>query len=275
MLSFSVQSHTRYFLNQFPICLAVAFSVVVSSCKTTSEVQREQQIDLQIQQSQQLLASLSDRHRALEEQLLSSQGSIEEKLHQQDQDQQNQWQQLLQDMELVREQQQKSSEEIDALKEQTQKQQAFIEEVLKKLEDLLKKDISPQKSSRDLKTPIALLARGHDAYEKNQYKTAISFYEELLEKNHYQGATKARIYHNLGQSYYAASQDKNCQFYLSKLYTDFSKSSLTPSALLTLAKSLKRTGQNDRAVQTLRVIVKNYSTSNTVKESKTLIKKWK
>lgn len=251
--------------------------LIISSCKTTEELQREQMVDnlsIQMTQNQKLSAEAKIKLQTLEERLNSVNGVLEEQGHKVDKTYSSQMKQNQEKIALLEEIFQSSkaiqdgqAEKITNLEKQVADQQKYIRDVLK----ILKK---VDRTVEDQKERSPYNQAFYD-FNKGRYQQAKPVLITLSNDPQIKGNRKARILNALGMISYWAKKDDQCAVYFSKLITDYPKAPYTTNGLVYLAKSFKRIGEKEQAISALNMLIEKYPQSKKIPTAKALLKKYK
>ena len=148
-------------------------------------------------------------------------------------------------------------EQISALSKELEQQKDYIKNVTKAL-----KGFSGNSQSKD-----SLLSQAHKAFEKNRQKEARELYNQVLSEEKINNAQKNHVYFNLGLlDYWNKNYDK-ALVYFSKIYTKYPKSSLSPRALLYIARSFLKSNKKDEAKATFAEVINKYPKSKQAKSA--------
>jgi TolA-binding protein len=255
--------------------LALSSLVLFGSCKTQEEIQREQMVDnlsIQMVENQKLTASSKVRLQNIEERLGMLTGKVEDTNHSTKQQLTSEVQ-LLRDKVVLLEERDKSNQSTMDI---TQKRLTGIEDQLVKQDKYLKKLLATLTGAKAIKKSTKKMSAYDSAmydYKKRKYKSAKRKLEALESNKKIKGKKRARVLHNLGMISFQNKDNNNSTVYLSKLFTEFPKSTYNANGLLYLAKTFKRMKQNEQSKQTLEELIRRFPKSKKVKEAKKLLAK--
>ncbi|TDJ04399.1 MAG: tetratricopeptide repeat protein [Deltaproteobacteria bacterium] len=242
------------------------FLLLILSCKTQEQIQREQMVDnmaIQVQQGQKLSAEFTVRLQHLEEKLTQKIGKLEEiqhnqgvKFSQEFTTSKGEMNQLISGLDLQK-------KAIIIITEQMVQQKRYLDKLLLSLNKLA--GVKPSKKRSSYNQAMFL-------YRKGKYAVAQNELLKLLNNKRIKGNKKARVIHNLGMIAYMDRKYSDAVTLFSRLYTQYPSSPYTPRGLLFLGKSFKRINRKDEAKQVLQELVKKYPKSKYKKEAKKLLK---
>jgi TolA-binding protein len=249
----------------------ISLALLLVSCKTTEDIQREQMIDnlsMQMVQTQKLTAETSIKLQSLEDRINQLTGKLEEADHQQ--------QTVLGDAEnnkKLQEEREKGFQttvqsleaKVTELNAVVEEQKSFINKVLKSLNKMAPASKTKKKLSEYQQ------AMSH--YKKGRYKSAKAMLMKMYSGKKYKGGKRARIIHNLGMIAYMDKKYNDALVLYSQLYTEHGKTSYAPNGLLFLAKSFVALDKKAEAKQTLEQLIGDYPKSKKIGEAKKMLKK--
>lgn len=238
--------------------------ILLSSCiKTAEQVQREKRIESmseQMNDSQGLMADLINQVKRLQTQNDRLTGRLEELEHKQGQSNSEHNKKIAENLSLMKSQQEAQNTRLDQVQNELKEQRAFLEKVTNGL-----KDIGQPKSTHHngngkakKKNTKEELAEALALVQDNQFPKARTELEALIDHEELTPGDQNKIVHALGRvEYYTKNYDK-ALIYFSKIYSKYPKSSLAPSSLLYIAKSLKRMGKKDESNEALLKLTEDY-----------------
>ena len=254
--------------------LALSSLILFGSCKTQEEIQREQMVDnlsIQMVENQKLTAGSKVRLQNIEERLGMLRGTVEDTNHS-TKEQLTREVQILRDKVVLLDERDKSNQSTMDI---TQKRLTGIEDQLVKQDKYLKKLLATLTSAKAINKSKKLSAYDSAMYDykKRKYKSAKRKLEALESNKKIKGKKRARVLHNLGMISFQNKDNNGSTVYLSKLFTEFPKSSYNANGLLYLAKTFKRMKKNEQSKQTLEELIRRFPKSKKVKEAKSLLAK--
>lgn len=241
--------------------------LLLSGCfKTAEQIQREKKVDSMTdrqEQSAKLVAELTQRVQALQNQLGATTGQLQEK----DYEQNKQREEKMQAMQSTIDQLQAQVEALNAKVRDQQKSIHQIEKQIKKQKKYIKKVNS---TLTDIDQ--GGLQSAHKLFEKGKSSQAIAAYEGVLAENKISAAQKNHVYYNLGLLNYRKKKYDDALSYFSKIYTKYPKSSWAPRALLFIAHSLDKKGLKAEAKAAYKKVLKEYPKSRQARKAKKELK---
>ena len=249
--------------------LSILFLLLLGSCKTQEEIQREQLVDslsLQMVQGQKNSGENLVRLEELQTNIIKMKGDIEEKNHLANQNTTEQLKLMQDRMTLVEESNKSMQETLTKTQQQLAEQKTFLNKVLKTLEGAGKKG-KARKSKKSSPYDLAM-----SLYRGRKYTKAKTKLIDLLNNKKIRGNKKARVYHNLGMIEFIKKRNEDALVYFSKLFTEHPKASYNANGLLFMAKAFKKLKRQEEYKQTLEELVKRYPKAKQVKEAKNLLK---
>ncbi|RLA61423.1 MAG: hypothetical protein DRQ88_12560 [Epsilonproteobacteria bacterium] len=243
------------------------FLLLIFSCKTQEQIQREQMVDnmaVQMQQGQKLSAEYTVRLQNLEEKLTQKIGSLEEIQHGHGEKSSKDIELNKTNMSQLRLELKEQKKTLLLISDQMDQQKKYLKKLLSSLNKMAgEKPKKKKKSSYDQAMYL---------YKKGHYKRAQDALLKLLNNKRIKGNKKARVIHNLGMIAFMDKKYSDAVTLFSRLYTKYPKSPYTPRGLLFLGKSFKKINRQDEAKQVLQELVKNYPKSKYNKKAKQLLK---
>lgn len=235
--------------------LIILLLLSTACIKTADQVHREKRFDAmteQLKDSQGLVADMVTQMKDMQSQLDRMNGRLEELEHRQSQTDPAQLKQMDETLKVVTTQQESQTTQLLQIQNELKEQRAFIEKVTKTLTESTKPQAAQKKSAKKD------LAEGLDLVAKDKYKEARTVLEALIDHNDLTAGEKNKVLHGLGRvEYYTGNTDK-ALVYFSKLFTKYPKSSLAPSSLLFIGRSLKKSGKKDEAKEAFLKVVEDY-----------------
>lgn len=241
--------------------------LLLTSCfKTAEQIKREEQVDLQLAQSQKLVSELSSQVQVLQNQLAVTTGQIEELDHnrkKQLQDKQQTYAQSLEQINerltLIQNENKTIHKKLNVLQNDIDAQKKYI----KKVNTTLKAVSSPPKS-----TSKNSLQKAHKNFERGRYNRAQTQYLEVLGEGKINAAQRNHVYFNLGLIDYQNKKYSEALVYFSKIYTKYPRSSFAPRSLLYIARSFSKLKKKEEANASYQELVDKYPKSSHAKTAK-------
>lgn len=248
--------------------LVLGLGLLCTSCQTSEDIRRQRMVDdlsMQVnktsEESKKSTVTTSQQLQDLQDQIKTVSGQYEGILQQQVQT----------DAE--------RSEQLQKLDERVQALESYIQEVIETLkkmdangsgksgkngkgskkngENVNDKNDKNDKSSNDSKES-SNYNKGLSAFQKGNYKEAKQLLEGVLGQSGITAAQKNIIQHHLGVVEYQQGQYEKSIIYLSKIYTQYPNSTLAPSALYNIGRSLVKMGKKSEAKLTYQELIKKY-----------------
>lgn len=254
-------------MNNISLLLLLSLSLSFTSCfKTAEEIQREQRVHDQLEQSSRIIAELTSQITELKGGLASTSGQIEELGHKSLKSKEEQQQtfgqslaQLAEQMKIISQENAELKKEVAQIRLEQTSQKRYVKKITGTLSAL---SDSPKKSS------ATQLANAHKAFEKNKLNQASTLYLEVLDANKINAAQRNHVYFNLGLIDYWNKKYNEALVYFSKIYTKYPRSSFAPRSLLYIGRSFKKLNKTDEANGTFQELIKNYPKSSHAKLAK-------
>jgi TolA-binding protein len=245
----------------------ISLIVLSAACiKTADQVNREKRFDSmtdQLKDSQGLVSNLLAQMKDMQSQLNSMNGKIEELEHSQKQVDPQKLSKMSETMNLIKTQQETESGQLEQIQNELKEQRGFMEKVTATLSSM---KAAPKASKK--KNAKADLNSGLDLIKKDKYAEAKKQLEGLIDHEDLTPGDHNKVLHGLGKvEYYTGNTDKGL-VYFSKIYTKYPRSSLAPSSLWFIGRSLKKLGKTDEAKQAFAKVVEDYPSSKEANEAK-------
>lgn len=235
-------------------------TIISSSCiKTAEQLQKEKRLESisdQVGDTQGLMANLVEQMKDIQVQINKLNGRLDELEHKQSQLNTSDISNIKESLELVKNQQELSSNQFSQIQNDLQEQKTYIEKVT----DLLssKNENSPSGTKSKKKTAKDDLEFGLNLVKKNQYTDARKQLEPLIDHPDLTPGEKNKVLHGLGRVEFYSGQHEKAMVYFSKIFTKFPKSSLAPGSLLFIGKSLNKMGKKDEAREAFEKVLEDY-----------------
>lgn len=235
----------------------VSLILLSTACiKTADQVNREKRLESmteQMKDSQGLVADMVTQMKDMQTQLDRMNGRLEEIEHRQKQVDPENLNKMNETLNVLKTQQETESGQLLQIQNELKEQRAFIEKVTESLAAATKAQTAPKKKSAK-----ADLANGLDFIKKDKYTDARTLLETLIDHPDLTPGERNKVLHGLGKvEFYTGNSDK-ALVYFSKIFTKYPKSSLAPSSLLFIGKTLKKSGKKDEAKEAFLKVIEDY-----------------
>ncbi|MFL5785070.1 MAG: tetratricopeptide repeat protein [Bacteriovoracaceae bacterium] len=248
------------------VVLLLSFST--ACIKTAEQVNREKRFEAMsenMKDSQGLLAEAVAQMKDMQTQLDKLNGRVEELEHRQKQIDPATINKMNENLTLLQTQQQNDSQQLTQIQNELKEQRGFIEKVTASLSSMNHE--KPRASSKK-KSAKTELINALELVKSGKYAEAKPQLEALIDAEGLSPGDNNKIMHGLGRiEYYTKNYDK-ALVYFSKVYTKFPKSSLAPSSLLYIAKSLKKMKKSVEAKEAFTRVAEDYPGSVEAAEAK-------
>lgn len=240
---------------------------LVSACiKTADQVNREKRFEsmsAQMSDSQSLVANMVSQMKDIQTQLDALNGRLEELEHRQGKINPDSVKGMEETLTLLKSQQEADSAQLLAIQTELKEQRAFIEKVTESLNNLSKASAPSKKKStkEEMREALALV-------RSNKYAEARKQLETFIDHQDLNAADHNKVLHGLGRVEYYTRNYEKALIYFSKIFTKYPRSSLAPSSLLFIGRSLEKTGKKDEAKEAYAKVTEDYPTSSAAKEAK-------
>ena len=251
----------------------IFFLLVLYSCKTAEQIQRDKLIEtmsVQMVQMQKLVADSTIKQQDLEDKMNALTGNVEENNHRKNIAKTNELNQIVTEIELLKEDTKNIQQNALQNRADLTEQKKLLERILSTLGNISGKNKSSKTNITEKSSPYS---QGVMLYKKNKLQNAKKLFLEALQDKSLSSSQKATIFHNIGIIEYKEKKYDNAIVYFSKLFTQYPKSSLTPEGLLYLAKSFNSKNQKDEAKQAITELLKRYPKSKITQEAENYLKK--
>ena len=201
--------------------------IFLTSCKTTEEIRREKLVDtmsVQVEQQSKQVVDTSFKVQEIEERLNSIYGQLEETQHEGKQRILEKEKERIKTITEVNERLNLVEKKIEEIDQKLQTQNDFIQEVTEALRQL-----QPKKSSK--KSPgKGLYFQAMEDFNKNKYKSAATKFKKVLGTKGIRASRKVYSWYYLGIMDYNRKKYEDSMVYMSKIYTEYPKSSKASGA---------------------------------------------
>lgn len=250
-----------------------SLSLLSSSCiKTAEQLSREKKIDSmsnQLGDTQGLLSGIVSQLRSVQDQVNQLNGRLEEMEYRQTQ---NKAERLLpverieKEQSLILEQQKIDQEMMKEIQQDLKAQKEFLQKVNQSLEKLSKNiHLTTRKKSPSDKS---LLRSGLKLIKQNKFKKAQEILKPLVGSQKITAGQRNKVLHGLGKIAFYTQQYDEALTYFSKIFTKYPRSSLAPSSLLFIGRSLKKLGKKEEALEAFNQVISNYKNTSEANEAK-------
>lgn len=246
--------------------LALSLVIIFSSAciKTADQVHREKRFDSmseQMKDSQGLMADLMVQIKEMRKQVDQLNGRLDEIEHQQGKINPENLKTMEENMALIKTQQETESTQLAQIQSELKDQRAFLEKVTAALKETSTKS-SKKKSAKEE------LNNGLDLIKKDKYADARNELAPLIDHPKLTPGDHNKVLHGLGKVEYYTGNNEKALVYFSKIFTKYPKSSLAPSSLLFIGRSLKKMGKKDEAKEAFAKVVEDYPSSKEANAAK-------
>jgi TolA-binding protein len=247
--------------------LGLVFVMFLSfSCiKTAEQVQREKRMESmseQMKDSQGLVADMVSQMKDMQSQLDKLTGRIEEIEHRNKQLDPSDIAKMNENMTLIKTQQETDSAQLTQIQAELKEQRAFIEKVTASLSSPKASPAAQKKSAK------SELTHALDLVKSNAYKEARTELEALIDHPELSPGDHNKVLHGLGRvEFYTKSYEKGL-VYFSKIFSKYPKSSLAPSSLLFIGRSLEKMGKKDEANEAFKKVIEDYPSTKEARDAK-------
>lgn len=248
--------------------------IFTSSCiKTTEEIKREQKVsslDQQMHQQQKTIADLMGQLKSLEQQINVYHGEIEELNHQNDVDKSSRTKSTQKQITVLEEQlknlsnQEKLNEEkIASLTEIIQSQKEIIDELIKKETKSSKsEDKKKENQNNDSMKEAEKLAK------EKKYEEAKKAYDEIIDEKETSPKNKNRAIFQSGVMSYKLKKFEDALAQFSNSFTQYPKSSIAPTVLWYIGKTLKSLNKTTEAKEAFEELMNSFPNSKEALDAK-------
>lgn len=240
------------------LVLLALLTLTASCIKTAEQARREKRMDDQLNDSQGLVADLTDKVRELQGQIDRLNGRIEELEHRQKQPSAES-RKTEETLALIKSQQETESTQILQIQNDLKEQRSFLEKVTAQLGNLHSTKTAPNNHKK--KSPKEELAEALSLVQNNKFDEARNSLEPLIDHAELSPGDQNKVLHGLGRTEYYSKNYEKALVYFSKIFSKYPKSSLAPSSLLYIGKSLKRLGKKEEAKEALSKVIEDYPRS--------------
>ena len=247
--------------------LLISLLTQATSCiKTADQVNRERRFESMTEQladSQSLVADMVAQMKDIQTQLNQMNGRLEEIENNQQKIKPENFKKMEENSALLKSQQEAQNTQLLAIQAELKEQREFIEKVTKSLNDLSKPAPKAQKKSAKDE-----LSDGLGLVKANKYSEARRDLEALVDHKDLGPADNNKVLHGLGRVEFYTKNYEKALVYFSKIYTNYPRSSLAPSSLLFIARSLDRIGKKKESKEAYNQVIEEYSDNAAAAEAK-------
>lgn len=232
--------------------------------KTAEQVQREKRYETMTQQfgdSQGLLANMVTQLKDMQSQLDKMNGRLEEIEHKQSKVDPEQLKAMSESMALMKTQQETQTTQLLEIQNELKVQRGFIEKVTS---SLAAAKAAPAKK----KSAKSEMNEGLQQIKKDKFADARKTLEPLIDHADLTAGNRNKVLHGLGKVEYYTGNHEKAMVYFSKIFTKYPRSSLAPSSLLFIGRSLGKMGKKEEAKQAYLKVIEDYKGSKEANEAK-------
>ncbi len=243
---------------------------MTSSCiKTAEQLKREKKFEAmseQLSDSQNIVTDLMSQIKLVQNQLDLLNGRLEEVEFKQKQVDPSSLKSVSEDISIIKNQREADSKDLLEIKNQIKDQQIFLEKITKSLSQISTNKNSNQNGKK--KTAKDELIEALSLVKKNKYDQSKPLLLELLNSNELSAGDMNKALHALGKIEYQGKNFDQALVYFSKVYSKYPKSSLAPSSLFFIGKSLKTLGKTEEAKEAFVKLTEDYPQSRESSDAK-------
>ena len=246
------------------LSILAILTLTVSCIKTADQVNREKRIDSmteQVKDSQGLMADLISQIKDMQTQINQLNGKVEEIEYKQKQIDPQSIKKMSENLEHVKTKQESESGQLTQIQNELKEQRIFMEKVTASLASMK----SAPKAQK--KSPKEELAEGLELIRKDKYADARKVLESLIDHSALTAGDHNKVLHGLGKVEYYTNNSEKALVYMSKIYTKYPKSSLAPSCLFFIGRSLKKLGKKEEATQAFKKVIEDYPGTKEAKDA--------
>lgn len=246
------------------LSILAILTLTVSCIKTADQVNREKRIDSmteQVKDSQGLMADMVSQMKEMQSQINQLSGKIEEIEHKQRQVDPQSITKMNETLEHVKTKQESESGQLNQIQNELKEQRIFMEKVTASLTSMKAAPKAQKKS------PKEELAEGLELIKKDKYVDARRVLETLIDHSSLTAGDHNKVLHGLGKVEYYTNNSDKALVYMSKVYTKYPKSSLAPSCLFFIGRSLEKLGKSEEAKQAFAKVVEEYPGTKEAKDA--------
>jgi TolA-binding protein len=197
----------------------------------------------------------------LQNQLNQMNGKIEEMEYRQRQVDPENIKKMNESLNVIKTQQESEAGQLNQIQNELKEQRAFMEKVTASLSSM---KAAPKPQKKSVKEE---LAQGLDQIKKDKYADARKTLEPIIDHSDLTPGEQNKVLHGLGKvEYYTGNSDK-ALVYFSKIYTKYPKSSLAPSSLLFIGRTLNKMGKKEEAKQAFEKVIEDYKGTKEANEA--------
>jgi TolA-binding protein len=236
--------------------------------KTAEQVQRERRYDYmaeQMKDSQGLVNEVMGQLKDMRGQLDRMTGKMEEIEHRQRMIDPQQYKQLSENVNVLKTQREADAANMGQIQQELKEQRSFIEKVTTTLNNMSQAKATPAAKK---KGPKDQLSDALELVKTNKYIEARGELESLIDHKELSPGDHNKVFHGLGRVEFYTKNYEKALVYFSKIYGKFPKSSLAPSSLQFIGKTLQKLGKNEEAKEAFVKLTEDYPNSKEAAESK-------
>jgi TolA-binding protein len=243
--------------------------VLASGCiKTAEQVHREKRYESmaeELKDSQGLVSEVLTQLKDMQRQLDRMNGKLEEIEHRQKKVDPEQINRMSESVNLLKNQRETDAAQMLQMQNELKEQRGFIEKVTTTLSSMGQSKAAPAAKK---KGPKEQLNDAMDLIKASKYKEARVELEALIDHKELTPPDNNKVLHGLGKVEFYTKNYEKALVYFSKVYTKYPKSSLAPSSLLFIGKTLGKMGKKEEAAEAYAKLGEDYPTSKEAAEAK-------
>lgn len=245
------------------LTLSLLTILSVACIKTADQVHREKRFDSmseQMKDSQGLVTQVLNQMKDMQSQLDKMNGRLEELEHKNSQIDPENISKMNESLTLMKTQDEAEATQLAQIQNELKEQRAFLEKVMA---EFRKASQNTQKKSAKSELKHALQLVKDNAFQKARPEL-----ESLIDHKDLTAGERNKVLHGLGRvEFYTKNYEKGL-VYFSKIFSKYPRSSLAPSSLLFIAKSLDKLGKKAEAKEAFTKVTEDYPESKEAKEAK-------
>lgn len=247
------------------ILTLISLLVLSTACiKTAEQVNREKRFNDQLRDSQGLLADMLTQMKDMQTQLDRLNGRLEEIEHRQGQVNPEKLKNMEETLNVLKAQKEADTTQLAQIQAELKEQRGFLEKVTTTLGSM-------NKSSSKKKSTKQKMIDGLELVKANKFAQARTELGLLDGHKDLNAADQNKVLHGLGRVEFYTKNYEKALVYFSKIFAKYPRSSLAPSSLLFIGKSLDKLGKKDEAREAFTKLTEDYPQSAEAKQAKKLL----